>query len=157
MDTVFYALHLSAKQAPGGLSGLARRLGKLEQTLINKLNPCDDAHLPNLGEFVAIVADTGDMAPLDALCGLFDGQFATRCMDRAGGLVAAVLNADCEHGDVARAIREALADDGQIDAHERALVMREINEARRALTILENELMAGASVIDFDQAGNHAG
>lgn len=158
MDRVFFALHLTAKQAKGGLSGLARRLGKREQTLINKLNPMDDVHQPNIGELVAIVDDTDDTAPIEALCALFGGRFVTRCGDRVGGLMQAVLQADTEHGDVARAIHQALADDGEIDARERAAIMREISEARRALTILENELMAGGAVVRLESRdGQDAG
>ena len=38
MDELFLSIHQVALKAKGGISGLSRRLGKRQQTLINKLN-----------------------------------------------------------------------------------------------------------------------
>ncbi len=137
MDQLFIALHQSALKAEGGISGIARRLGKRELTLIGKLNPNDDTHQPTIGEFVSILMDTGDLSPLEVLCEMFGGQFATRPRESRPSLAEALLHAAAEQGDVCRAAEEAVAD-GRLDRDEIARLRREIAEARRALLVLEN-------------------
>ncbi len=139
MDMLFLTLHQSALKAQGGISGVARRLGKRELTLIGKLNPNDDLHQPTIGEFVSILMDTGDTSPLEILCEMFGGQFMTRPKERGNSVAQAVLHAASEHGDVCRVAEEALADN-KLDNIEVARLRKEISEARRALMILENTL-----------------
>lgn len=140
MEELFLSIHQAALKAQDGITGLARRLGKRQQTLINKLNPSDDTHQPNIGEFVAIIDDTGNTEPLEVLCAMFGGRFVTRSKARHENLLTAVLHADQEHGDIAKAIQAALADDGRIDAQELLAITREVQEARAAYTELENTL-----------------
>ncbi len=139
LDEVFVALHQVALRARGGISGIAGRLGKRQQVLINKLNPADDVHQPTLGEFSAVMSDTGDTLPLELLCAVHGGRFVTRTTERCASVLEAVLLATREHGDVARVIEEA-ARDGVIDDRERVRIRREVAELRRALAVLENTL-----------------
>lgn len=141
MDELFLALHQSARRADGGICGLARRLGKREKTLLSKLDPADDTHQPTLGEFVAILGDTGDLAPLEVLCAMFGCKLATRTRERAESVMHAVLAAAGEQGDVIKAVQEALSD-GRLTARERDQILREVAEARNALVVLENTLLA---------------
>ncbi|WP_022949546.1 phage regulatory CII family protein [Methylohalobius crimeensis] len=137
MDALFIALHQSAIKVKGGISGIARRLGKREHTLLIKLNPNDDLHQPTVGEFVSIMMDTGDLSPLETLCEMFGGQFSTRPQESKQDLPMAVLHSSVEYGDVCRAVEEALAD-GRLDETEAARLRKEVSEARRALLVLEN-------------------
>ncbi len=139
MDEFLMALHQSAKAARGGICGLARRLGKREQTLINKLNPADEMHMPHVGELVAIIDDTGDLSPLEALAGMFGARVVTSTHERNSSAALAVIHTASETGDVSKAVEEALTD-GVIDAKEHMRIMREIREARHALAVLENTL-----------------
>ena len=141
MDDLFIALHQTARRADGGISGLARRLGKREKTLLSKLDPAHDMHQPTLGEFVAILGDTGDLTPLEILCAMFGCKLATRTSKRAESVLEAVVEAAVEHGDVVKAVHDALAD-GKLTPRERDQILREIAEARNALTVLENTLLA---------------
>jgi histone acetyltransferase (RNA polymerase elongator complex component) len=110
------------------------------------LNPADDHHQPKIGEFVAIIQDTGDTTPVDVLCGIFGGRFVTRSNDRKPTLMAAVLHAMSEHSDIARAIEDALADN-VITPTERMAIYRQIAEARQALVTLENTLAADNVIV----------
>jgi len=139
LDDVFFALHRSARRSPGGISGIARKLGKREKTLLNKLDPNDDTHQPTLGEFVAILSVTGDLQPLQELAALFGVSLSTRTRECDASVTQAVMHAMAEHGDVVRAVEQALRD-GVISDEERAVILREIFELRRAMTILENTL-----------------
>ncbi|MCU7959986.1 MAG: phage regulatory CII family protein [gamma proteobacterium symbiont of Bathyaustriella thionipta] len=141
MHEVIVALHQTALQAEGGISGLAERLGKRHQVLINKLNPNDETHLPTIAEFISIVQDTGDTQVVDVLCALLGGRFVTRSNQQHDSVLAAVLNANSEYGDVARVVQGSLCD-GNISESEWQLIMREIAEARDALSILENTIRA---------------
>jgi len=139
LDEVFVALHQVALRSKGGITGLANRLGKRQQVLINKLNPADDIHQPTLGEFSAIIGATGDVGPLELLCAVHGGRFVTRAEERSGSVLEALLHAVSEQGDVVRAVERAMAD-GQISDRERVEILREIAEERHALTVLENTL-----------------
>ncbi len=147
MDDLILALHAAARRYPGGISALARELGKREKTLLSKLDPADDFHLPHIGEFQAILHRLGDedrAQILDLFGAPFGGRYVTRTQSCSTSLTHAVLQAVAEHGDVVRAIDDALANDGLIDARERTRILREIAEARRAIGILENTLLQTA-------------
>jgi hypothetical protein len=137
LDDVFFALHAAAKRSAGGISGLARRMGMREFTLHSKLNPHDDSHQPKVGEALAIMLDSGDTTPLEVMCAMFGGRFATRSKHVADSLVAAALQATKEHGDVAAAIEDALAD-GVVSVEERMRVRQELAALRYAIDVLGN-------------------
>lgn len=147
LDDTYLALHQAAREHPGGIRALARQLGKREKTLYSKLDPHDEAHEPGLGEFAALVLCLDESARTEVLerfLGIFDYTLGTRVRERAESPVLAVLRSVDEHADVVRAVEQALANDGRIDAAERNRILRECAEARRALQILENTLIRGA-------------
>ena len=139
LDDLFITLHQAARRFAGGISALARKLGKREKTLLSKLDPHDDLHQPTVGEFVQIVDMTGDLTPLSVLCEMLGAQLVTRTSETRQSVPMAVRHAASEHGDVMRAVEQALAD-GLIEASESAQIRREIQEARHALAVLENTL-----------------
>jgi len=144
MDRLFIALHTAALNfKPNGVSGLARSMGKRENTFATKLNPTDDLHQPTIGEFVSIVDRTGDTTPLEVLCEMFDGKFVTKTSESHDSVMAAVLHAVSEGGDVCRAVEESLP--GGIDEKERERINREISEQIHSLTVLKNTVNKEAS------------
>lgn len=135
MDQLDLSIHATAHAF--GLPELARKLGKREQVFRNKLNPHDDTHILGLHEFVAILDVTGDLSALETLCAMFGCELTRKPESRARDLMAAVLSADVEHGDITRAIQSALSD-GRLSARERNEIVKEIREARGALDTLED-------------------
>ncbi len=113
-----------------------------------KVNPTDETHEPSIGDFVAILDDVGDTTPLDVLCGIFGGQFTTKTQASGASIMSAVLRAGSEQGDVSRVIEAALAD-GELTDAERVKIKREIDDARKALTMLENTINDHASPVAF--------
>ncbi|MEW8042654.1 MAG: phage regulatory CII family protein [Candidatus Thiodiazotropha endolucinida] len=140
MDDFYIALHQLGRNAEGGISGLARRMGVRAQVLINKLNPTDSHAEPKIGEFVAMMTDTCNTEPLDVLCRMFDGQFATRSTQKADSLVAAVIHTINEHADIAQAYERVVAD-GVVTKAEKRELLKEIAEAKHALAVLENTIL----------------
>ena len=139
MDSLFITLHKTALDAKGGITGLASRLVVRQQTMINKLNPDDEASEPKISEFVRIMKDTGDTAPLDELCRMFGGKFATRNNEKSPSLLTAILSADSEHGLLSIEIEKALEDD-EISGGEMASLSRNIQNIRVCMESLENTL-----------------
>ena len=138
IDFLCLSLHRVAKDhKPHGISGVARKLVMRERTLITKLNPDDDTHFPNLPEFVKIMMATENTEPLDILCEMFGGQFATRTNESMASLMGAVLHSATEGSDVWRVAEKAMAD-GTLSDKEAVELLSEISEARKALAVLEN-------------------
>ena len=141
MDKVFIALHQAGLKSQDGISGMARRTGKKEKTVLAKLNPDDDFHQPTIGEFVLFVNDTGDVTPVEELCAVFGGRFVTKTQERASSLLTALLNVVKEHGDISAAVDKAL-EDNVIDDKEEIEINRQIEELRHALTVYQNTIKA---------------
>lgn len=137
MDLLLAALHKTGLEAKGGITGLASRLVVQQKTLINKLNPHDEASEPKISEFVRIMKDTGDTTPLDELCRMFDGKFTTKTHVKAQSLVHAVLCAGSKHGSAMQSIEEAIVDD-VIDDDELFVVVNALRDAAQALEVLMN-------------------
>jgi len=139
MDSLFITLHKTALDAEGGITGLASRLVVRQQTMINKLNPDDEASEPKISEFVRIMKDTGDTAPLDELCRMFGGKFVSRSCEKSGNLLAAILHANSEHGELSLQIEDALSDN-EISADEMVSLSRQMQNIRLSIESLENTL-----------------
>lgn len=137
VDDVLYELHRTAKAGDGGIAGVARRTGRREVYLRQKLQPHDDSHQLTLLDAIAVMDDTRDTAPLERLCEMYGGRFTSRTQAVSESVLEAVLQANREHGDIAAAVLESIAD-GRVTVAERMRVRREIEEARRALDILSN-------------------
>lgn len=141
MDALDIAIHQSAHEARGGLSALAKRLGIGEQVLRNKCNPNTETHKLGVREALAVMLDTEDLRILEALAQELGCRVSREPSPQsARGLIEAVLAAEVEHGDVGRAILDALRDQ-RISPREAAEIKREIYEARTALEVLEASVM----------------
>jgi len=138
VEQLFHSLHQSCKRA-GGISKMARKIGVLEKTLIKKLQPSDAVNMPNVSEFIRIIDATGDIEPLDILCGLFGGRFVSSNKETASSILQAALHVASEGGDVMRAVELAMAD-GKLTEKERVEVKREIMQSIAALNTLKNTL-----------------
>ncbi len=143
LDDLYLALHGACRAHEGGIRAIARQIGRREKTLYSQLDPHDETHEPGLGALVAILQcldESAQVDVLDTLVGIFGYVLATRPQEQADTVVRAVLLSVREHADIAAAVESALAGDGRIDSSERAAILRECAEARRAIQILENTL-----------------
>jgi hypothetical protein len=144
LDDTYLALHRAARAHDGGIRALARQTGKREKTLYSKLDPHDETHEPTLGEFAALLMCLDEVARLEvieAFVAMFGLGLTTRTTRQSLSLVQGVLDTVAEHADIARTVNEALAD-GEITPRERADILRECAEARRAIQVLENTVRA---------------
>lgn len=139
MDDILHALNRSARNADGGISGVAQRLGKRPKTLMSKLDPAEDIHLPTIGEFIAVVLDTDDMHPVELLCELFGGRFVTRTKEAMDSSEGALIHLLKESGDVVREMELSLVDN-RITAAEKSLIYKEISEMEHATAVLKNTI-----------------
>ncbi|MBV2138557.1 MAG: hypothetical protein KUF79_17255 [Candidatus Thiodiazotropha sp. (ex Ctena orbiculata)] len=142
MDELYSALQDVARKAEGGIPGMADRLAKKHQTLLNKLNPIDDHAEPKLSEFVLIMRDAKSTRPLEILCQMFGGSFVTRSDKKASSVLSALLKSINEHADITRVYETSMAD-GVLSPSERQRLLKEIGEARDALTVLGNHMLEG--------------
>lgn len=135
MDQLDLAIQATAMNAPGGMKGLAQKMGVNHQTLINKCNPNSETHRLTLREAMAMMLNTGDVQILEVLASELGYTVEPKASRAAKDLMAAVLSANAEHGDVGRAIQDAFAD-GRLTPREVAKVRDEVGEAKAALDSL---------------------
>lgn len=106
-DALYHAVH----GYPGGVAELARRMGLAAPTLYGMANPNEPGHGWTLKHVRSVLAFTGDLRPLQALCEENGGVFVpTRnaALDEAASVEMNKLAA--EFGDVARRFHEAHRD-----------------------------------------------
>lgn len=152
MDDLIDALHRAAKTR--GIGEVATSIGMESQTLRNKLRSNSDQL--RFREVVAALHQVDPDEFLELLCQMFGRGLATRCQDRHSSVIGAVLHAMNEQADIGKAVEEALANDGVIDAPERARILRECAQARDAIRACENTVMACApfgEVLHIDVPG----
>jgi len=137
MDQLDIAVHQTAHDAPGGLPALARRIGVREQVLRNKVCPTTESFHLNPREALAMMDATDDDRILAVLAEMRGYMLERKQLPDAESIVAAVLSADAEHGDVSREIQAALAD-GKITETERAAIAKQIHDAHQALDRLNS-------------------
>lgn len=140
MDQLDIAIHQTAHDAPGGLDALARKMGLGAQVLRNKVCPTTDTHKLSLRESVAMMDASNDDRILAALADLRGYTLARKVLPDAATIVAAVLSADAEHGDVSREIMSALSD-GKLTEPERAAITQQIRDAHAALDVLKSTVL----------------
>lgn len=145
LERINFAIYDAAKTFKGGFSALAEEMRCRHQTLINKLNPQDENSELKVSELVDLMETCNTTEPLEAIVDHFECKLVTRTQSRAETLMEGVLAATSEHGDVTRAINDALAD-GVITGKELNLILKEISEAERALVALKNTLQ-GKNVV----------
>ena len=146
MDQLDIAVHQTAHDAPGGLPALAVKMGKRESTLRGKVCQTTDEHKLTLREALAMMELTGDDRILFVMAEARGYTLQRKALPDAVSLVAAVLDADAEHGDVAQQIRAAIAD-GKLTEAEKARITNEINEAASALETLRSTIVRAQTQI----------
>lgn len=139
MDQLDIAIHSTAHNASGGLPALARMLGMHEQVLRNKVCATTESHKLNLREALAIMDATNDDQILVELARLRGYTIERNVLPNASSIVAAVLNADAEQGDISRAIQQAIAD-GKLTETDKHNINKEICEAEQALGVLKSTI-----------------
>lgn len=143
MDDFYVALHQEAKSTKGGISGIARKLGMTPKTLINYLAPYDDTHQPRVNELIATMHNVSDVSvALDVFCQMFGYALKTHTTDKHDNMYEATLSAINEVTDISRRLIEFKNNDGFLDANEKLMIRKEIQEAERELAKLKNTLNA---------------
>jgi len=108
-DAIYHAVH----DHPGGAAALAPRMGNLSaSTLYSMANPRETAHGWSLARFRQLLAFTGDLRPLHALCDESGGVFLAvpSCDQTAESALSMTAELAAEFGDVARSAADALRD-----------------------------------------------
>lgn len=146
LDQLDIAIHETAHRAPGGLSKLARMIGVREQVLRNKVCPTTDSHKLTLREALAMMEATDDDRILHALAEVRSYTLRRRMLPDAPSIVAAVLASDAEHGDVSRAIQEAIGD-GKLTEAEKAAIGQQILKAQQALDALKSTVLHAPTIL----------
>lgn len=139
MDQIDIAVHQTAHKFDGGLDRLAQLMGMNAQTLRNKTNPHSETHKLSLREALAMMLQAQDFQILEvmaATCGFT--LKPVECPKQS--LMKALLMVQAEQGDVSRVMAEAL-DDGRLTPREIAEVREQISEARRALDVLDQQVV----------------
>lgn len=142
------ALYKVARQYPGGLEGLAQRMGISVNVLRNKLSPAIDSHYPSFEEVSEIIEYLVEAKVADALqpAHAFNRRHNLISMEvpcaahmSDDQLVQQVCQVMKECGDVASSISMTLAD-RKITPQERDRYKREFREAYAALAQLEKRM-----------------
>lgn len=118
-DALFHAVH----DYEGGAAALAVRMGLGVSTLYSMANPRDVAHEWPLKRFRQVVAFTGDMRPIHALCEENGGVFLPVAESSADlpGALQQMVNLCAECGVVARGVADAIKD-GRVTQAELAAI-----------------------------------
>ena len=146
MDQLDIAIHSTAHDAPGGLPALARTMGMHDQVLRNKVCPTTDSHKLNLREAVAMMDITNDDRILFVLAEMRGYVLERKALPDAKSIVSAVLDSAAEHGDVSRAISEAIADHKLTEA-EKANIAQHIRKTQRTLDVLNSTVQHSPTVL----------
>ena len=146
MDQLDIVIHQTAHDAPGGLDALARKMGVGAQVLRNKVCPTTDTPKLSLREALAMMDATNDDRILHVLASLRGYTLERKALPDASSVFAAVLSASPEHGDVSRAIQDALSD-GKMTAAEKAAISQQIHEAHQTLDALNSTVMHAPTLL----------
>ncbi len=129
MDALDHANHRTLHDTPGmDAQEIARRMVKSYQVLLNKVNWACDGNQLTQREAIGLQLTTGTRDIIRAECRLLGGEFVPHEPVAVSDLPSAILSAAAEHGDVARAIRDALGDN-MLSTREVAAIQKQIDEA----------------------------
>ena len=135
-DILDIANHETVHRTPGiDAEKIAERIGVGYQVLNNKVNWSNEHNKLTQRESIAIQLVTNTRSIIKAECRMLGGEFVENDGSQASSISAAVLAASAEHGDVARAITDALGD-GMLTVREEANIAKQIDEAIDALNAL---------------------
>lgn len=140
MDQLDIAIHQTALEAKGGIGAVARALGIGEQVFRNKVCPTNETHKLSVREALAMMDATDDDRILHVLAEMRGYTLERKALPDAKSIVAAVLSADAEHGDVSRSIQDAISD-GKITEGEKAAITKQIREAQQSLDTLKSTVL----------------
>jgi hypothetical protein len=134
IDALYQAVH----DYPGGAPALAPRMGLAASTLLSFANPNCESHRWPLARALQVVAITGDMRPIEAICAEAGGVFVGlgdlgNIAD--GRLLKMVSRLLTEFGDVPRELHKVLAD-GRVKPREAAGFRRQVYELQQAAAAL---------------------
>jgi hypothetical protein len=137
-DAIYHAVH----DCEGGAASLAPRMGNLTaSTLYSMANPRETAHGWSLARFRQLLAFTGDLRPLNALCEEQHGVFLAvpECDRDAATALQLVANLAADFGDVARSATDSLRE-GRVSQSELARLDTQILELITAAAKLGKKL-----------------
>lgn len=140
IDAAYRTVH----DYPGGSVALGPRVGISDAVLRNKVNPNNGTHHLTLAEASCVMGITGDHAILRALAD--EHGYVLVAIGEATGecsVLERLLSVDGAKGDLAQAIREAVADD-VITANELQRINRAGDQLQETLIILLRKLRAVA-------------
>lgn len=146
MDQLDIAIHQTAHGKHGDLTDLARKMGMHAQLLRNKTCATTDTHKLNLREAIAMMELTGNDSILEVMAEMRGYMLARKELPDAQSIINAVLADDIEHGDVARTIRDAIAD-GKLTEAERADIARHISKAHATLDALKSTVLHAPTLL----------
>ena len=138
MDSLDQAIYDIVHNSDITPKGLADRLGMTHQVLLNKANSNCDTHKMTVREAHAIQLITGNHAVVSAM------QTELNLQERKtapASVLASVLNAGKEHGDVLASIQASL-EDGKLTEAEKSEIFKEIDETEAALKLLRESVMS---------------
>lgn len=138
MDSLDRAIYDIVHNSDITAKGIADRLGLSHQILLNKANPNNDSHKMTVRESFAIQVITGNQAVVNAMQAELT---LSKRKTAPASVLACVLNAGKEHGDVLESIQLALEDD-VITESEKVGIFKEIDEAEESLGSLREAVMS---------------
>lgn len=143
MDQLDLAIHDTTHKSEITAEEIAERMGVNYQTLLNKTNPSNESHVLKFREVVALVKNTANPAIIRVMAESI-GYALVRTNDaEPRDLMTSILDVAAEHGDVAKAVNDALSD-GVISDREQAEIKTKIDHAIGALEILRSAVTESA-------------
>jgi len=136
------AIHNTALFSDAPAKRLADRMHLSHETFLNKANPKTPGNQFTAAQLCDLVKFSGSEEIPSAFRQLARGTSSTP------DLLAAVLAAGMAQGDVRRVMLEAL-EDGKICQRERKDIVKEINDVRAALDLLESSVNEAAEVVSL--------
>jgi hypothetical protein len=135
MTDLEWAINQMVHKKRGLSKQLADVIGTSQQVLLNKVNPEVQSNSLHAHEAFKIMKHTGDITILEVMAdGL--GYKLVKDESKPVPILDALLNVVKEHGDIGVCISSAMTD-GIYDEEEERYTVQQINEARRALELLE--------------------
>lgn len=116
---VIDAAHRTIHDYPGGSESLGPRIGMSAAVLRSKVNPNTATHHLTLAEADRIMGVTGDYQMLQSLAANHGFVLSPVVPEPSCPMMAAILQAQAAHGELAGVIEVALRD-GRISANEKA-------------------------------------
>ena len=139
MDNILYAIYQTVPY--GYAAKIADQIGMGQKILANKVNPNNEHHHLQVLELVRLMKVTGDYQALRAIADTFGFRLERKEEKPVKrNIIAVLLDAEAEHGDVSRTMAEAL-EDGRLTDREKIQALKQIDEAIEALMDLKQAVI----------------